>query len=160
MPPWCRCPTWGWVSRRRRPRRNWRACRRAISSSASGTADQQVSGHRRRPGRSGRDHRPPAWCNCPPAAARWSRPGRARTTPGTTVYLVTDTGMRYPVAGQRTLEQLGLTGVECRATAGRAGRAAAAGAAARSGGGRAAGVLSPVRAVGTRARGFDSLSLI
>ena len=29
---------------------------------------------------------------------------------GTTVYLVTDTGMRYPVAGQRTLEQLGLGG--------------------------------------------------
>jgi len=32
-------------------------------------------------------------------------------TPGTTVYLVTDTGTRYPVAGQRTLEQLGLAGV-------------------------------------------------
>jgi type VII secretion protein EccB len=32
-------------------------------------------------------------------------------TPGTTVYLVTDTGHRYPVAGQRTLEQLGLAGV-------------------------------------------------
>lgn len=32
-------------------------------------------------------------------------------TPGTTVYLVTDTGIRYPVAGQRTLEQLGLAGV-------------------------------------------------
>ena len=32
-------------------------------------------------------------------------------TPGTTVYLVTDTGMRYPVAGQKALEQLGLTGV-------------------------------------------------
>ena len=35
-------------------------------------------------------------------------------TPGTTVYLVTDTGMRYPVAGQRTLEQLGLAGVASR----------------------------------------------
>jgi len=33
------------------------------------------------------------------------------TTPGTTVYLVTDTGVRYPVAGQRALEQLGLSGV-------------------------------------------------
>lgn len=33
------------------------------------------------------------------------------TTPGTTVYLVTDTGVRYPVAGPRTLEQLGLSGV-------------------------------------------------
>jgi type VII secretion protein EccB len=32
-------------------------------------------------------------------------------TPGTTVYLITDTGVRYPVAGQRTLEQLGLAGV-------------------------------------------------
>ncbi|MEP6560602.1 MAG: type VII secretion protein EccB [Nakamurella sp.] len=32
-------------------------------------------------------------------------------TPGTTVYLVTDTGVRYPVAGQQALEQLGLTGV-------------------------------------------------
>jgi len=32
-------------------------------------------------------------------------------TPGTTVYLVTDTGVRYPVAGQKTLEQLGLSGV-------------------------------------------------
>jgi type VII secretion protein EccB len=32
-------------------------------------------------------------------------------TPGTTVYLVTDTGVRYPVAGQRTLDQLGLAGV-------------------------------------------------
>jgi len=32
-------------------------------------------------------------------------------TPGTTVYLVTDTGTRFPVAGQGTLEQLGLTGV-------------------------------------------------
>ena len=32
-------------------------------------------------------------------------------TPGTTVYLVTDTGSRYPVAGQQALEQLGLTGV-------------------------------------------------
>ena len=32
-------------------------------------------------------------------------------SPGTTVYLVTDTGIRYPVAGQRTLEQLGLAGV-------------------------------------------------
>jgi hypothetical protein len=32
-------------------------------------------------------------------------------TPGATVYLVTDTGVRYPVAGQRTLEQLGLAGV-------------------------------------------------
>ena len=31
--------------------------------------------------------------------------------PGTTVYLVTDTGVRYPVSGQRTLEQLGLAGV-------------------------------------------------
>ena len=31
--------------------------------------------------------------------------------PGTTIYLVTDTGMRYPVAGQKTLEQLGLSGV-------------------------------------------------
>ena len=32
-------------------------------------------------------------------------------TPGTTVYVVTDTGVRYPVAGQSALEQLGLTGV-------------------------------------------------
>jgi type VII secretion protein EccB len=32
-------------------------------------------------------------------------------TPGTTVYLVTDTGTRFPVAGQGVLEQLGLTGV-------------------------------------------------
>ncbi len=32
-------------------------------------------------------------------------------TPGTTVYLVTDTGIRYPVAGPRTLEQLGLAEV-------------------------------------------------
>ena len=38
-----------------------------------------------------------------------SRP--SPTSPGTTVYLVTDTGIRYPVAGQRTLEQLGLSGV-------------------------------------------------
>lgn len=32
-------------------------------------------------------------------------------TPGTTVYLVTDSGNRYPVAGQQTLGQLGLAGV-------------------------------------------------
>jgi len=32
-------------------------------------------------------------------------------TPGTTVYLVTDTGVRYPVAGQKALDQLGLAGV-------------------------------------------------
>ena len=32
-------------------------------------------------------------------------------TPGTTVYLVTDTGVRYPVAGQKALEQLGLSGL-------------------------------------------------
>jgi len=32
-------------------------------------------------------------------------------TPGTTVYLVTDTGVRYPVAGQQALDQLGLAGV-------------------------------------------------
>jgi len=31
-------------------------------------------------------------------------------TPGTTVYLVTDTGVRYPVGGQKTLELLGLSG--------------------------------------------------
>ena len=35
----------------------------------------------------------------------------ASVPPGTTVYLVTDTGVRYPVAGQKTLDQLGLTGV-------------------------------------------------
>jgi len=32
--------------------------------------------------------------------------------PGITVYLVTDTGVRYPVADQKTLEQLGLAGVD------------------------------------------------
>jgi type VII secretion protein EccB len=31
--------------------------------------------------------------------------------PGTTVYLVTDTGVRYPVAGPKALEQLGLSGL-------------------------------------------------
>jgi type VII secretion protein EccB len=38
----------------------------------------------------------------------------ARLSPGasgTTVYLVTDTGVRYPVAGQKALEQLGLSGL-------------------------------------------------
>ena len=32
-------------------------------------------------------------------------------TPGTTVYLVTDEGVQYPVGGQQALEQLGLAGV-------------------------------------------------
>ncbi len=57
--------------------------------------------------RSGR----PAWSSSPPARGALVAARPNPDTPGTTVYLVTDTGVRYPVAGQQALDQLGLAGV-------------------------------------------------
>jgi type VII secretion protein EccB len=88
-------------------------------------------------------------------------------TPGTTVYLVTDSGSRYPVAGQRALEQLGLTGVTVAQLPGAAGRATARRRFAGPSGRGAAGLLSTpdgIRATSSpswhRCGRIDTLSLI
>ena len=105
--PWRRCRTRDPASRRRPVHRRWPPGRPATSNCAFATdSNKQVPDIVVGPADTDATQAT-GLVQLPTGSGALIASRLSPSNPGTTVYLVTDTGLRYPVAGQKTLDQLG-----------------------------------------------------